>query len=326
MLNLSTLRTVKRCLVLGIGGGADIVGTIPTLDYLELYGVDWIAGGLSWERIVYDPRPGPRCVEELLDVKPVAPGIVLANGRTRTEDGVTFAEAGFAAAAGKDALLLGIDRGVQGVVQAVSSAAHLLDADAVIGIDVGGDCLAVGDEAGLRSPLCDSIMIAALAELAQTFPTMLGVFGYGSDGELTQAELDARIALVAEHDGLLGAWGITPPAMARFDAVLKLVRTEASLIPARAARGLVATTTIRDERSVHVNPPTTVTFYMDPLVVFEHAAPLARAVAGSRSLEEANDALHALGLTTELDRERWMAKYGVKDYSKEQAFRAQAFK
>ncbi len=322
MLTLSGLRSAKRCIVIGIGGGADIVGTIPTLDLLDLWGVEWIAGGLSWERIVYDPLPGPRRVEELLDARPVAPGIVLAGPGTRTADGVTFAEAGFAAACRRDTLLLDIHGGVQGVVRALSAAAEVLQADAIIGVDVGGDSLAVGGEPGLRSPLCDSIMVAALAGLAQRGPCLLGLLGYGCDGELSQGELDEQVATIATHGGYLGAWGITPNALRLLDRVLETVKTEASLVPAKAAHGVLTTTTIRDERTVRINPVTTVTFFLDPEVVFHHVAPLARQVKESASLDEANEALHDLGLRTELDRERWMAAQGIRDYSREQEFRA----
>ncbi len=48
-----------------------------------------------------------------------------------------------------------------------------------------------GREPGLRSPLADSIMLAAWAELERRgWRTIWGVFGYGSDGELTVDEIE----------------------------------------------------------------------------------------------------------------------------------------
>jgi hypothetical protein len=41
---------------------------------------------------------------------------------------------------------------------------------------------------------------------------------------------------------------------------------------------------------------------------------LAHIVRNCRSLEEANDALHTMGLRTELDLEREMASLGTQDY------------
>lgn len=321
MLSLERLRSAKRVIVIGIGGGADIVGTIPTLDLLSLLGLRWVAGGISWERIVYDPMPGPRLVGELLHTRPLGQDIVLANAETRTQDGVTFAEAGFAAVYGQETILLDIHHGVQGVVQALSLALEALQSDAIIGIDVGGDSLASGEEPGLRSPLCDSILVAALARLSQGTPCLLGILGYGCDGELTQRELDQRLATVARHGGYLGAWGITPGALSQMDRVLEKVKSEASLIPVRAAHGVLGETTIRNERiGVVINLPTTLTFYLDPQVVFEQVAYPARQLAESTSLDEANESLHRMGLRTELDRERWMAQHGLRDYSREEDF------
>ena len=46
--------------------------------------------------------------------------------------------------------------------------------------------IGTGNEPGLRSPLADSVMLAAYAELERRGHRALwGVFGYGSDGELT---------------------------------------------------------------------------------------------------------------------------------------------
>src|SRR5436853_545165 len=80
----------------------------------------------------------------------------------------------------------------------------------VLGVDVGGDVLAAGPEPGLRSPVADALMLAAFSQLADEIPCLWGVFGYGSDAELTPVEIDQALSVVAEHGGLLGAWGMTP--------------------------------------------------------------------------------------------------------------------
>jgi hypothetical protein len=56
-----------------------------------------------------------------------------------------------------------------------------------------------------------------------------------------------------------------------------------------------------DERTVKLTPLSTLTFYLTPSAVFESVARPARAVASSNSLEEANTALNALDIKTELD-------------------------
>jgi hypothetical protein len=52
----------------------------------------------------------------------------------------------------------------------------------------------------------------------------------------------------------------------------------------------------------------TITFYLSPMVVYEKISKPARLVSGSKSLDEANDALHSIGLFTELDLEREIEK------------------
>ena len=80
--------------------------------------------------------------------------------------------------------------------------------------------------------------------------------------------------------------------------------TEASLLVARAARGTEGDVPIRGgRRTVHVSPVAALCFLFD-LVAAEPELPLARAVHGASSLEEARDALAGLGVGTELDYER----------------------
>ena len=62
-----------------------------------------------------------------------------------------------------------------------------------------------------------------------------------------------------------------------------------------------------------LTPLTTLTFFLSPTILFETLSRPAEAVRESSSLEEANDALHAIGLKTELDleRERYQAQKKV---------------
>ena len=47
---LKSFSKYKKALVIGIGGGADIVGTIPTKFFLESNGINCQLAGLPWER------------------------------------------------------------------------------------------------------------------------------------------------------------------------------------------------------------------------------------------------------------------------------------
>ncbi|MCI0454797.1 MAG: DUF1152 domain-containing protein [Candidatus Dadabacteria bacterium] len=299
------LRKSKKALLIGIGGGGDIVGTIPTARLLEMFGVECILGGLPWERFVYDPVPGPRAFSEIKNLKPLNSTVWFADKDTVTTTGVRFAETEIAELYGKEVLLVDITKGVVGVVDGLRKAMNELRADLLIGIDVGGDSLAFGDEKGLASPLADSIMISAISEIQKEANTFLGVLGYGSDGELEHWELDRSLSIVAKEGGLLGAWGITKEILNELEMVLSRVSTEASRIPVECAKGATGKTTIRrGARMVSLSLISTITFYLSPMVVYEKISKPARLVSGSKSLDEANDALHSIGLFTELDLER----------------------
>lgn len=300
------IRHSSRALVIGVGGGGDVVGALATARFLDFCGLEFFLGGLSWERWVFDPIPGPRSLSEVQDVRPIHPYAWLANAKSRMKTGVPFAESKMAGFLGQEILLVDINGGVRGVVQGLEVALKELKADLLVGVDVGGDSLAQGQEPGLRSPLADSVMLAAYAEFERRGQRALwGVFGYGSDGEMSVEEIEQAIQQVAKAGGLLGAWGLTAKVVSELERVIQEVPTEASAVPVECARGAWGEKRIRqDQRRVKLTPLTTLTFFLSPAVVFNTLSQPAQAVDQSSSLEEANEALHAIGIKTELDLER----------------------
>jgi len=296
----------KHALIIGVGGGGDVVGALAAARFLEFCGLRFILGGLSWERNVIDPIPGPRKLSETKNVKALHEFAWLANRQSQTNTGVTFAEAKMAAVIEREVLLVDINGGVRGVVDGLEVAMKQLHTDLLVGLDVGGDSLAQGHEPGLRSPLADSIMLAAFTELEKRgHRTIWGVFGYGSDGELSVDEIELALSKLAVANGLLGAWSLTPKIAAELEEVIKTVPTEASAIPVQCFRGAWGKRDIRrGERHVKLTPLTTLTFFMSTTKLYETLARPAQAVRHSSSLDEANDALRALGIRTELDYER----------------------
>ena len=301
------VRSSSRALILGVGGGGDVVGALATARFLEFCGLEFILGGLSWERNVYDPIPGPRKLSEVRNVDALHSFAWMANSRSQTDTGVYFAESRMAAALAKQVLLIDINGGVEGVVNGIETATKELQADLLVGIDVGGDSLAQGHEPGLRSPLADSIMLAAFAELAKRGRrTLWGVFGYGSDGELTVDEIEAALSKLAAADGLQGAWGCLPQRSPRKSRRLsKPCPPEPVPFLWECFRGAWGIRTIRGrKRTLKLTPLTTLTFFMAPEKLYESLSRPAQAVRESASLDKANNALHGLGIYTELDFER----------------------
>ncbi len=298
------IQNSHKALLIGIGGGGDIVGTIPTADLLGMFNIECIYGGLSWERSVFDPVPGPRAFEETKKVRKCNDVVWYANKDSVTSTGVKFAESGFSEVYGQETLLIGIHGGSEAIAQGILDVAQREGADLVIGIDVGGDVIAKGSEPGLMSPLADSMMLAAFAKLENHITSLIGLFGFGSDGELTQGELESSMRLLLKEGGVLGSWGITQDALRKLEEVIAVVPTEASRLPVLYAKGEFEETKIRSgTRNVSLSVASTETFYFSPSVLYKNSK-LAKCVSECKSLEEANDCLHCINIHTELDLER----------------------
>ena len=232
--------------------------------------------------------------------------MAVATPATRTAGGALFAESHMAGVLGRDTLLVDPNIGPAAIADGLREAAQALGADLVISVDVGGDVLAGGSEPGLGSPLCDAVMLAAAARLAGSgLTSVAAIFGPCCDGELTATELLGRLALLSADGGLLGTRPIEPADADLLERAVAAVPTEASAMALRCARGEIGETTIRrGSRGLQLSPLGALSFYFDPPAALERAAPLAVAVDGSGDLEQANDALHGLGIRTELDYER----------------------
>jgi len=290
-------------LVMGIGGGGDVAGAIPTARYLRWLGLNTLLGGTTWERYVVDPEPGPRRMDEIVDIKLLSDTVGLANAQTKTTKGIRFTESIVAEVLGVETMLVDLNRGVQGIISGLNEAMEKLGIDLFVGIDVGGDVLAEGTEQGLYSMLADSMMLAAMVNLK--VPAVLGVLGYGSDGELGFQTLNENIARIASYGGFLGARGLTPDDLKVLDEVIKNSKTEATALAVEAARGKVGEIEIRGgQRKVLLTPASAITFFFDPRVIFERVSKVAKELVQTRSLDEAQQVLERMGVPSELTFER----------------------
>lgn len=206
---------------------------------------------------------------------------------------------------GEPTLLVDVCPGPTAIAKGLEQAADQLGCDLLVFVDVGGDVLAEGDEPGLRSPLCDAVMLAAASRLrAAGHPVLLGIFGVGCDAELTPDEVLARLAEVATGGGFCGARGLTAAVAERLEAAVRMVPTEASAQAVRAFRGASGTARIRGgTRELKLSSLAALTFFLDVEITVSRVGRLARAVTDASRLSEANQALGRLGVRTELDLE-----------------------
>jgi hypothetical protein len=317
------MAAARRPLVLGIGGGGDVVGALATAEACRAHGARPVLGGVTWERRPVDPTPGPRAEAEIEGARRLAPGVLAATGVTGVRaSGVLFAESRMAALLGEETVLVDATLGPAAIADGLAAAAAELGADLIVFVDVGGDVLAHGGEPGLASPLCDSLLLAAAARLAKRsvcggdrpsqeasdaapVPVLGGIFGVGCDGELTPAEVLERIAEVAAAGGFAGARGLTAGVAARMQQAVEVIPTEASAQALRCFHGAVGRTTIRQgRRTVELSPVGALTFYFDVAKAIWSSARLAATVIDAHDLDHANELLHRRGVRTELDYER----------------------
>ena len=164
------VREAGRALVIGIGGGGDVVGALATARLCQSLGTEFRLGGIAWERFPIDPYPGPRRLGEILGGRPLSDCVLLADERTTTPDGTPFAESRMAGYLCSDTVLVDIGLGASATATGIEAAARRLGCDLVVFVDVGGDVLARGEEPGLASPLCDALMLAAAVEIDRELP------------------------------------------------------------------------------------------------------------------------------------------------------------
>jgi hypothetical protein len=312
---ITALGSAERILAVGIGGGGDVVGALAVAELARLLGTPAIVGGLTWERRPIDPGPGARRIDELDGARRLNDVTALAGPDTTGPGGFRFAESHMSRHLGEPVLLLDPSGGPAAVADGLADAARRLECDVVVLVDVGGDVLAHGHEAGLASPLADAVCLAAAPALRDAgCAPLLAMFGAGCDGELTPAEVLERVAEVARAGGQLGTWGPGPAELATLEAAVAQVPTEASAMALRCARGDVGPAAIREgRRTVLLTPAGGLVFFFDPLVALRSAARCAVLVEHATSLAQANEILRGAGIATELDYEAERAAQAPRD-------------
>jgi hypothetical protein len=292
-------------LSIGIGGGGDVVGALAVAELARSLGRPAVVGGLTWERSPIDPLPGPRRLDELVGAESLNACVAWCDADTTGPQGVPFCESHVAAALGERTLLVDPHYGPRRVGAALAHAARATGCDAVALVDVGGDVLAHGDEAGLASPLADAVLLAGSPAIATDgVAVVAAVFGAGCDAELTVPEVLERLAEVARAGGWLGTWSPPPAAVDRLAAVADRVPTEASAAAVRCLRGEHGETAIRaGRRTVPLTPFGGLVLLLDPSAAIDTASRLAASVLDAPDLRTANAILHRSGVRTELDLE-----------------------
>ncbi|MEU9026654.1 DUF1152 domain-containing protein [Streptomyces sp. NPDC048383] len=291
--------TITRKLLIAAGGGGDAITAAMVHSALHGAAAPALVLTYAWERLVVDPVPGPRRTTDFTGTQPAGPDLALVTPATRPVAPAGSLLPPLAAALRPRLGLLDPYAGATGLARQIAAAAHWCGADRIDLVDVGGDIVAHGDEPTLRSPLGDALAVAACA--ATGIPTTVYVAGPGLDNEVPPAALMPRLgapafALTAEHtEGVLGVFDWHP--------------SEASAVLVAAARGIRGVCGTRDAPAPLVLDEASRGVHRLTLRRTLELSPLARALAGSTSLDAAEEASRTVCGFSEIERERQRAAH-----------------
>ncbi|MFE2865502.1 DUF1152 domain-containing protein [Embleya sp. NPDC059259] len=299
-------------LLVAAGGGGDAVAA--AMIHAAEYGTDQEALILtySWDRLLIDPRPGPRSAADFTGLETLAPGVLTFRPTSALVDPAGSSTLPRLSGEIRPAIaLLDPYRGADGLTEQITAAITYTGADAIEIIDVGGDVIARGDEPGLRSPLADALTLAACANAH--VPTVVSVAGPGLDGELPEAEVLSRLGDPA--------FTLTPEQTTAFLPVFTWHPSEATSLLSAAARGTRGVCEIRDAGLPVVLTDANAGVYRLDLDDALAINLLARRLIATTSLDQAEQITRDVCGFSELDHERnkatWLSTRPPTDGSKD---------
>ncbi len=293
---LSELKSARRTLFLGIGGGGDVAGAFAVSRAAG--STDAIIGGISWERRTVDELAGPRAICELTSAEPIARCAALVSPHTLGPDGLVLSESRMSQFLGKPVVIIDPGEGTSLAAEAISAATSHMGCDAVVLVDVGGDVLATGHEPHLVSPLADAVMLATSAWLERRDLLLaLAVLGIGCDGELAPREGKTRLAQITTMTPLQTST-IPRADIPELERAAELVGSGTTALALRCAKGERGSFTLRDGKQVAELTDLGAETYVIPAHVAMSAAPLAQAVVQATSIEDAHQLLQRRGVRT----------------------------
>jgi hypothetical protein len=296
----------KKALIIGIGGGADVVSTLPIRRYLQTKNINSFIGGVAWQWAwTVDPKPGPRSINEIRNCQKISDTVAIVNSKTfipgtRGE----YPELIISKLYNTQPLLIDMTKGVKGIVYGLKTAINYLGCDLFIGVDAGGDVLETGKEKGIRSPEADSAMLAAMTKLET--PNVLAAVGLGLDGELTLQELRRNISKCKRHGGYYGSYKLTSQDLQFYkECIENGIKTGVGTLILEASRG-IRKSFIKSDKPypVQISSLATKILFFNPKIVFNYVNVISRTIEKTTEFEEINRAIFQLGIKPMQERER----------------------
>ncbi len=292
---------MRSRLLIAAGGGGDDLAAVVLQRATAAPGERAHFASYSWERLFVDPVPGPRDPSWFKGLERVG-----AWNYRVTPEAVAIAPAHsllprLVSELEEDFYLLDPREGVWGLARQLAELTDILHIDRVQLVDVGGDILAEGHEEGLRSPLADALTLAAANPLSARTDVL--VAGAGLDGELSEQEVLQRLASLKGQALCRLATKDAEP----FVGLLDWYPSDVTGLLIRAATGFRGIAELRDgglRASLSEQSP--IVWRLRHHEVFEGNG-IGRALAPSRSLDEAEALLRGMGKDSDIDYERQKA-------------------
>ncbi|MFD3706130.1 DUF1152 domain-containing protein [Nocardia sp. NPDC058658] len=281
-------------IAIAAGGGGDAVTAAVLARKMPDLNVAAIMS-YSWDRLLIDPTPGPRGSADfdgLIDrggVYELTPTAGLRTGGQSTLPRLSQH-------IDLPILLMDISAGTAGLAHQISNAAAAFNASDLIVVDIGGDIVAVGHERGLRSPLADSVALAAAVESG--LQSQVLVTGIGLDGELSISEASDRLIHLGAHDVAV----LTPTDVLGLDPIWFWHPSEANGLLAAAATGWRGSVETQRNCVVQLVDAVTHVYQVSAEALAEDS--LAALVASSTTLVEVEELLRARRGYSDIDIER----------------------
>lgn len=293
----------NKALLIGIGGGGDIIQGIPVKNYLKLLGVKEVyLAGVSCEWWPFDTAgpydyimaPTVYDVTELKNAEILAPNVARVNKDTRYKD-KEIAEGKVSGIFNEDTYVLGVKNGVLNLVNGLNEFIKKEGIDLVVGMDVGSDSFYSGETelTQPKTPMVDFISLSTLTKL--TVPAVYALAGYGCDGELEIEDLDRNVSKVMKAGGFLGAYGLTQQDVADMERACEAFPDPVEKWPCVAAKGDFGKKNMKlmDVWGVNVKlmPITAVTMFFDPHVLVNEVAKYCKELTETKSIKDAEEIL-----------------------------------
>jgi hypothetical protein len=196
------LRSSKRVLVAGAGGGFDVFAGLPICFALRKHGAEVSLANLSFSRL--DVVSGTRLVPNVVEI-------------AHDSDGPTsyFPEKYLARwfhARGEPTRIFAFEKtGVEPLKRAYAAIAKELGVDTVVLVDGGSDSLLRGDECGLGTPAEDMTSLAAVDDLDVPNKLFASIgFGIDTFHGVCHAHVLETIASLTRDGAYLGAFSLLP--------------------------------------------------------------------------------------------------------------------